>query len=283
MAKLGGSDVRLGCQGWSEAGWQGTFYPTDLKPADRLTSYARAFDFIEIDSSFYSIPAPRTVLKWRDTTPDGFRFAAKVPHSITHDPDPKTGFPRHPLLGEGWQFDLDQFADTMRLLDDKLLALLVQLPPQWHWKPDLLGVLSGFLEALPTDLPWAVEFRHRGWLNDEALALLRAHQVAFVIQDLYYMPQRIEVTTPNLAYVRLQGRRKDIVRMNEVQIERDDALDFWAETVGKLVQLKLKTVIVAANNHYQGFSPGTVASLQKRLGLPISTFPKGASGQLPLT
>jgi uncharacterized protein YecE (DUF72 family) len=97
------------------------------------------------------------------------------------------------------------------------------------------------------------------------------------------MPQHIDVTTTDLSYIRLQGRRKDIVRLNALQIERDEALDFWAETVPHLVQQKVKTMAVAANNHDQGFSPGTVASLQQRLGLPVSQFPLRATGQLPLT
>src|SRR5512133_2534058 len=136
MADLLGTDVRLGCQGWTDADWQGVFYPAGVKAADRLPAYARAFDFVEIDSSFYATPAPPTVLKWYDNTPDDFRFSAKVPQSITHDPDPKSGFPRRPLNGEGWRERLDTFVETMKLLDEKLLVLVIQLPPQWHWKPD---------------------------------------------------------------------------------------------------------------------------------------------------
>ncbi|HEX9017147.1 MAG TPA: DUF72 domain-containing protein [Chloroflexota bacterium] len=273
MALLLSTDVRLGCQGWSEADWTGPFYPTGTRASDRLESYATAFNFVEIDSSFYATPAPPTVLKWYDATPEDFRFSAKVPQAVTHDPDPKSGFPRKPLQGEGWQGHLENFAETMRLLEEKLAALLIQLPPQWHWKPENLPILERFVQALPPDLQWAIEFRHRGWLNDEVLDLLRSKGIALVAQDLYYMPRQIEVTTPDLAYIRLQGRRKEITRMDEVQIERDDALDFWAEAVRDLAERKLKRVVVASNNHYQGFAPGTIASLQARLGLPVATPP----------
>ncbi len=280
MASIQSTDVRLGCQGWTESDWQGPFYAAGTKAADRLTAYSSAFDFVEIDSTFYATPAPPTVLKWYDATPEGFRFTAKVPQSVTHDPDPKTGFPRKPLQGEGWQRQLDVFIETMRLLEDKLLALLVQLPPQWHWKPENLPVLRTFLEALPPDLLWAVEFRHRGWLNEDVLELLRTRNIALVTQDLYYMPKQLEVTSPGLAYLRLQGRRKEITRMNEIQIERDDALNFWAQAVMQLVERKVKRVIVASNNHYQGFAPATIASLQARLGLPVAIPPSRQPGPL---
>lgn len=192
---------------------------------------------------------------------------------MTHDPDPKSGFPRKPLQGEGWQRHLEEFAETMRLLDEKLVALVVQLPPQWHWRSENLPVLERFVEALPSDLLWAIEFRHRGWLNKEVISLLESRSIALVSQDLYYMPRKVQVTTPELAYIRLQGRRKEITRMDEVQIERDDALDYWAQAILELVARKMTRVVVASNNHYQGFAPGTIASLQARLRLPVAPPP----------
>lgn len=282
MVMMGSTDVRLGCQGWTEDDWSGTFYPEGIKGGDRLTSYASALDFVEIDSSFYAIPPPDRVLNWYSSTPDGFGFAAKLPQSITHDPDPKTRMPRRPLEGERWQQDLDRFAETMGLLQDKLLSLVVQLPPQWHWRPERIEVLEDFLDALPGELPWAIEFRHKGWLNDEVMETLGRHNVALVNQDLYYMPRQVEVTTPDLSYIRLQGRRKEIERMDEVQIDRDEALDFWAGAVQDLAAQGVRRVIVAANNHYQGFSPGTVAGLQRRLGLPVSAPPAARQARLDL-
>jgi uncharacterized protein YecE (DUF72 family) len=277
MVRLDGCDVRLSGQGWSESDWQGVFYPRGLKPADRLACYASAFDFVEIDSTFYAVPPARNILAWRDCTPASFRFAAKLPQSITHDPDPDTGRPRQPLAGDRWEDRLGDFAERMRPLGRKLLVLVAQLPPQWHWRPEKLDVLQRFLEALPGDLQWAVEFRHRGWLNSDVFELLRHHGAAFVMQDLYYMPRHIEITTFDLAYIRLQGRRKDIVHMDALQIERDEALDEWAEVVRALAERSVRTVIVAASNHYQGHSPGTVAALQRRLGLPVARPPAMAA------
>ncbi len=162
MAMLGACDVRLGGQGWSEPDWVGVFYPRGLKAGDRLTCYARVFDFVEIDSTFYAVPPPHTVQAWVERTPEHFRFTAKLPQAITHDPDPTTHQPRQPLAANGWQEHLAYFLDTMQPLSAKLLAVLVQLPPQWHWRPERLDVLARFLKALPTEPRWAIEFRHRG-------------------------------------------------------------------------------------------------------------------------
>jgi uncharacterized protein YecE (DUF72 family) len=281
MVMLGSTDVRLGCQGWTEADWTGPFYPAGMKATERLAAYAQVFDFVEVDSSFYAIPPAERVLNWYASTPEGFGFAAKLPQSITHDPDPKSRMPRRPLEGEHWRDDLERFTATMGLLEEKLLTLVVQLPPQWHWRTERLGVLERFLGALEEGLPWAVEFRHRGWLNEEVMRLLEGRGVAIVNQDLYYMPRQVEMTTPELSYIRLQGRRKEIERMDAVQIERDEGLDFWAGAVRDLAARGVRRVIVAANNHYQGFSPGTVMNLQRRLGLPVPAPPAAGRQGLP--
>src|SRR5919199_2565330 len=88
MVLLGACDVRLGGQGWSEPDWQGVFYPRGLKPADRLAAYATAFDFVEIDSTFYAAPAARTVEAWRKRTPEHFKLAAKIPSGSPTTPTP---------------------------------------------------------------------------------------------------------------------------------------------------------------------------------------------------
>lgn len=282
MVSLGDCDIRLGGQGWSEPDWTGVFYPRGLKAGDRLAHYARVFDFVEIDSTFYAIPPLSTVQGWYARTPDDFGFAAKVPQVITHDPDPASGWPRRPLDGDGWEGHLDQFVGTMRHLREKLLALLIQLPPQWHWQPAHLPILDRFLAALPDDVPWVIEFRHRDWLNDAVIALLRERGVTLAMQDLYYMPRHRELSSPTLAYIRLQGKRKEIVRMDALQIERDEALDYWADVVRAVAARDVKRVVLAANNHYQGFAPGTLAALQGRLGLPVARPAVDQGIQLPL-
>ena len=74
------AQIRLGTSSWTGEGWVGSFYPAASKPQDFLPLYAERFDTVEIDSTFYRIPAAATARQWRERTPEGFVFAAKVPH-----------------------------------------------------------------------------------------------------------------------------------------------------------------------------------------------------------
>src|SRR3954468_21051927 len=79
------TDIRIGTQGWNYEAWLGPFYPLGTRPLDYLTVYARAFDTVEVDSTFYAIPAVKTVRGWAERTPSHFRFALKMPQEITHE------------------------------------------------------------------------------------------------------------------------------------------------------------------------------------------------------
>jgi uncharacterized protein YecE (DUF72 family) len=108
----------VGCSGWSYDTWVGHFYPANLDHRDFLKYYSQVFDFVEIDSSFYRPPNLFMTKKWARITPDNFRFAAKFPRSITHEK----------RLADS-EKELRYFLDMMRPLQNKLLALLIQLPP----------------------------------------------------------------------------------------------------------------------------------------------------------
>jgi uncharacterized protein YecE (DUF72 family) len=79
------SEIRVGTSAFTTAGWEGAFYPADMKPADYLTYYATKFDTVEVDSTFYHAPSTATVMGWACKTPDNFVFALKVPQVITHE------------------------------------------------------------------------------------------------------------------------------------------------------------------------------------------------------
>ncbi len=79
---------RSGTCGFSYKDWVGPVYPPGTKPAEMLPLYAHKFPVVEIDSSYYGVPAPATVASWARRTPDGFRFSAKLPGTGTHVPEP---------------------------------------------------------------------------------------------------------------------------------------------------------------------------------------------------
>src|SRR5687767_15752554 len=79
------SNVRIGTQGWNYDAWVGPFYPEGSRAGDFLALYARAFNTVEVDSTFYAIPSEKVVQGWVDRTPDDFVFALKLPQEITHE------------------------------------------------------------------------------------------------------------------------------------------------------------------------------------------------------
>ena len=109
------SQILLGTSSFTATGWQGSFYPKGLRPADYLSYYAQHFDAVEIDSTFYATPNVSVVRSWNAKTPEGFLFAAKVPQEITH---------KRVLKDCDEEFKV--FLTTMATLGEKLGPLLFQ-------------------------------------------------------------------------------------------------------------------------------------------------------------
>jgi len=152
-------EVLLGTSGWDYPEWVGHVYPP-RGASDKLRYYARLFPIVEVNSTFYRLPAPSVAASWVRRTPAGFRFAAKFPQTITHD---------RRLVGT--DEELARFLAVMKPMRDagRFAAALLQLPPSLPFNP---GTVRTFYESLPRDLPVAVEFRERSWLVPESYALL---------------------------------------------------------------------------------------------------------------
>lgn len=250
--------VRLGSQGWNYAAWVGPFYPTGTRPVDYLATYARAFDTVEVDSTFYAIPAAKTVHGWAARTPPGFTFALKLPQAITHER----------RLRDAGDL-LVQFVEVARELGTKLGPILVQLGPDFG--PAELPGLASFLPLLPPDLRFAVEFRQRGWINEGVLALLREHRVALALSDGRWIPRNVltklaEQPTCDFAYVRWMGPDRSIVDYSRIQVDRSKEIGLWVDTLHALMK-RVKTAYGYVNNHFAGHSPATIRMLQEGLGM----------------
>ncbi len=242
----------LGTSGWSYKDWRGIFYPARSSNNDWLSQYAETFSTVEIDSTFYGIPRSSTVEKWQKATPDHFIFAPKVPRTITHEN-------RLQRCSPIW----DHFLETMALLGDKLGPIVLQFDYKFTFK-DHFQNLKQFLEkeTLPPKL--CVEIRNKDWHRREFYELLEAHHTALVLNDLYYMPRVIEITT-DFTYIRLLGNRKLIPDdFSSVRINRDRELDWWSQRIVRFLEKNLE-VYVYSNNRYQGHAPATMHSLKERL------------------
>jgi uncharacterized protein YecE (DUF72 family) len=253
------ANIRLGAQGWNYDAWVGPFYPTGTRSAAYLSTYGRAFDTVEVDSTFYAVPPAKTVKGWGERVPSGFRFALKLPQEITHE---------NRLRNSADVLAL--FTDRARLLGDKLGPILIQLGPDFA--PVELPALAGFLPTLPRDLNFAIEFRQRGWIHDGIIALLAEHRVALTLTDARWIPRKTmlalaERPTADFAYVRWMGPNRDIVDYSRIQIDRSRELEAWALVLPALAR-RVQTVYGYVNNHFAGHSPASLRELQGLLHLP---------------
>lgn len=248
------AELRLGTQGWAYKDWLGAFYPPRTPASKQLEFYSRVFDTVELDTTFYGSPRPAAVKSWFDATPPEFIFAAKMPKIITHD--------RRLVDAEA---DLVDFLTAVQMLDSKLGPILVQLPPSFttaEWSS-----LSSFLDILPEEFRYAVEFRHPSWIKGEAVQLLSEHEIAWAVIDLHDMPRTVQVTT-DFTYVRWLGRRADVKRLDRIQLDRSADLDRWAAELDRISH-DVQRIYGFMNNHYAGHSPTSLNDLRARMGLPV--------------
>ena len=166
--------IYLGCPVWSFKGWVGNFYPKGTKSPDFLREYARRLTTIEGNTTFYAVPAPKTVEAWVAETPETFQFCPKIPKVISHEGNLVENLPR-----------ALQFADLLCGLGVRLGPMFLQLPPRFS--PRQLDELRAFLDGWPSEVRLAVEVRHLDWFDtpyDEALnRLLADHNMARVTID----------------------------------------------------------------------------------------------------
>jgi uncharacterized protein YecE (DUF72 family) len=260
--------IRFGTQGWNYDSWVGPFYPSGTRPAEYLRLYARAFDTVEIDATFYAIPSAATVRGWRGRVPEGFTFALKLPQEVTHERRFRRGTDV-----------VREFSDRARELGPHLGPILIQCAPSFG--PSEFPALAEFLPTLDADLAYAIEFRQRGWVQDAVLELLRAHGVAMVLSDARWIPRNTVLAmasqpTADFAYVRWMGPDREIVDYSRIQVDRRVELDAWARVLPGL-QARVRTVYGYVNNHFAGHSPATLRDLQQRLGIP--TIPPESLGE----
>jgi uncharacterized protein YecE (DUF72 family) len=262
--------MRVGTQGWNYDAWIGPFYPEGTRATDFLTIYARAFDTVEVDSTFYAIPAVKTVRGWAQRTPADFLFSLKVPQEITHERRLRN------------VDDLaTEFFDTARELGPKLGPILIQLGPDFG--PTELPAVAQFLPKLPRDIRFAIEFRQRGWVHDGVLALLAEHNVALALTDGRWIQrkQMLQLATRPTAgfrYVRLMGPDQSIVDYSRIQVDRTRELETWSNALHSDDE---RDVFVYVNNHFAGHSPQSARELQRLLGQQ-ATEPEQIGEQMSL-
>jgi len=178
-----------GTSGYSFKEWVGPFYPEKLPHGEMLRYYAGRFSTVEINNTFYRMPAESMLAQWAQQVPDDFSFTLKAPRRITHE-----------LRLVGAETHVAEFVRRAGTLGCKLGVLLFQLPP--YLKKDLPR-LQAFLELLPPGTRAAMEFRQDSWHDDEVHQALRNRAAILCVTDTDE-GETPYVTTANWGYLRLR-------------------------------------------------------------------------------
>jgi uncharacterized protein YecE (DUF72 family) len=217
-----GMSVTIATGGWSVPAW----YAPGVQARDRLAALAERLDAVEVDSSFYALPAASTVARWAETTPERFTFTAKLHRALSRHAAPLKSLPTD--LRDGVEvtdrgrivlteeLEVALCERTLRTFEPlfatgRLSCLLLQLTPAFNPGDHALSELEPLVQAL-APVPVAIELRHRDWLNRRTLAWYRDVGAAFVCVDAprtdapVAMPPEDAVTRSDLAYFRAHGR-----------------------------------------------------------------------------
>jgi uncharacterized protein YecE (DUF72 family) len=219
--------ILSGCTGWSMKEWQGSFYPKNAKSQDFLRFYARQFNTIELNSTYYRIPDKKTVDKWVEQTVPGFKFAPKIPQIISQSEDLS--------LRESY---IESFTEVIAALDDRLGISFLQLPP--NFGPRNIRTLEQFLKRFPTsEIPLSVELRNENWFVEKDMTMLQdllaAYNVGIVLSDVAGRRDVLHMyLSNNTAIIRFVG--------NDLHQSDFSRLDAWMIRLKEWVELGLREV-----------------------------------------
>ena len=273
--------VYVGTAGFSYKDWAGPFYPEGIQPRQMLEEYAEHFPVVEINSTYYAVPAPDRLASMARRTPTEFQFTVKANRAMTHEigTDPDV---------------FKRFGAALRPLSDhgKLGCVLAQFPWGFKNNPEnrlYLEVLARGLEGMDT----VVEFRNSEWETNDTFMLLKELDLGFCCVDeprlKGLVSGRVEVTGP-VGYVRFHGRnasvwwdqkRESWERYN--YLYSGGELGEWVTKVQDISEKSDRTYVIF-NNHYKGQAPTNARMfedmLKSVLGDSIYISRAGGSGKL---
>jgi uncharacterized protein YecE (DUF72 family) len=236
------NQVWIGCSGWNYRDWRETVYPKGLPARSWLEHYATLFRTVEVNNTFYRLPAVSAVESWAEQTPDDFVFTVKASRYLTH-------MKRLTDMGAG----VERFYDRIEPLiaAGKLGPVLWQLPGNFHRDDERLGTA---LAQLPSGRH-CFEFRHPSWFAEEVYELLRGHGVALVIGDHPERPFQAHELTADWTFIRFHyGHRGRSGNYSKSELET------WKRRIA--AWRSEADVYAYFNNDWQGFAVKNALHLQ---------------------
>ncbi|MFT5700347.1 MAG: hypothetical protein ACI8ZB_003221 [Desulforhopalus sp.] len=255
--------ISVGTCGYSYTEWvDNGFYPKGTKTSDMLGLYSRCFSVVELNYTWYQMARADAISRMVENAPAHLLFAAKLTRTMTHDP------------GTDWKEQLAAYRQGIAPLKDRLMAILIQLPPDFERSVANRNYLAGLLGGLE-GLPLAVEFRHASWAIDSVFVELERREISLVAVDEPELPGLFPfldvVTNPNLFYLRFHGRNRTGSRSGNMQKKFNyDYSDEELRTVcdRHLLQMAASSArgVVFFNNHVRARAPENAKRLVTMLG-----------------
>lgn len=240
------TQIVVGTSGFSYRDWKGTFYPQGIKQDGLLEYYARNFNAVELNFSYYRLPDPSLSMKLIQKAGNGFEFSIKAFRGMTHDISRESLESITPLFLKGIKPFLDEGV---------LGAVLLQFPQSFHYTHENRLYLKSLIEQLAY-CPVVVEFRQKEWFRDSVFRSLGELNAGFVCVDEPELPSLIPskaINTSSLGYVRFHGRNSrnwygtDSTQRYDYMYSEDE-LRGWVPKI-KAIAKNTDKVFVFFNNH----------------------------------
>jgi len=256
--------IKVGTSGFSYPDWVGPFYPPGTRPAAMLPWYARHFDALEINFTYYRLPAPGQLAAMSARCADRVTFSVKAWQGMTHTEEASAA-------------DIAGFTAALAPLAERgvLGAVLLQFPGSFRPSAPASRRLAGLASRL-RPFPVVAEFRHRSWISEETFRLLRTEGIGWCCVDEPALPGLIPpdaVVTAETAYVRFHGRnaekwfRHGQAHERYDYLYRPDELLAWVPRL-RALEASAERTLVFMNNHYQGKAVTNATQLKELLRAP---------------
>jgi uncharacterized protein YecE (DUF72 family) len=197
LVKIMKGKIFIGTSGWNYKESKGIFYPENLRAADYLTYNSKVFNATEINTSFYHMPRMATVKGWMDKVSPEFKFCPKISKYITHIKRLKE--PEEPL---------SRFFEVFEQMQPVMGPVLIQLPPSLKFEYDIAGHFYKELKKHYRNYDFAMEVRHKTWLDTDSIALLTKYKIALVVSQSGIGFPYAEIPTGKNIYLRFHGPEK---------------------------------------------------------------------------
>lgn len=270
----------LGCPMWANKTWVGELFNSKAKAPDFLSQYASVFTTVEGNTTFYALPKPATVQKWKADTPDTFRFCLKFPRTITHDKR---------LLNA--HAETDYFLKLFEPLGSRLGPFFLQLRPTFS--PAEMDSLEDFLRGLPRNFSYAVEVRNLDYFTNpveeraftDLLTEYNANRVIFDTRGLFstaltdVLVEESKRKKPNMPVRFTATGKEPFVRISgDPQIDADintDILNRWADVTAEWIRAGITPYIFIHSAPDDFYAPRVARRFHTLLSerVPVGAMP----------